>query len=230
LGKMGDVSKEGRTILFVSHNMDAINTLCSRTIVVESGNVLFDGVTEEGINAYLKNAQQGALIVDLSAPESGYVRSGPRQYGQIMFVSSLNAKAEPTDMFEMGEPFAASMVIRIKERVNDPEMGFCISTPKGARLHHLISKWEKEISVLEAGTYRFTAGIDRLMLYPGTYTLTVWFRRFSHEGSDDFVEAPLTFKVIRAEDTPARYDFSNVSSSGGVYVKADWAFEGLNDA
>jgi lipopolysaccharide transport system ATP-binding protein len=230
LGKMGEVVKEGRTVLFVSHNMDAINTLCRRTIVIDSGNIIFDGNTENGINAYLKSSLQGILTVDLSDPKSSYVRSGQRQYGQIISISSINAKAIPTDMFEMGKPFAASMVIRIKARVNDPEIGFCISTLKGARLHHFISKWEKEISVIEVGTYRFTAGIDRLMLYPGTYTLTVWFRRFSNEGSDDFVESPLTFKVIRAEDTPARYNFTNVSSSGGVYVKADWAFEGLHDA
>lgn len=79
LGKMGDVAKGGRTVLFVSHNMDAINTLCSRTIVVACGKIIFDGTTEDGMNAYLKSSPQGSSAVDLSGPKSVYARSGQRQ-------------------------------------------------------------------------------------------------------------------------------------------------------
>lgn len=52
LGKMGDVSKSGRTVLFVSHNMGAVATLCSRGIVLKGGQVELDGTTEEAIRAY----------------------------------------------------------------------------------------------------------------------------------------------------------------------------------
>jgi lipopolysaccharide transport system ATP-binding protein len=228
LGKMGEVSKEGRTVLFVSHNMDAINVLCNRTIVVNSGNMVFDGGTEEGINVYLASALQGSLTVDLSDPAGRYVRSGQRRYGQITAVSSINREAVPTGTFEMGKAFAASLVLRIKERVSDPEVGFCISTVRGTRLHHFISTWEKEIDVLDTGTYRFTVCIDKIMLYPGTYTLTVWFKRFSTEGSDDFIEAPLSFKVIKSGGLKPHSDFSDVVHSGGVYVKSKWDVEELS--
>jgi len=55
LGKMRDVSHEGRTIFFVSHNMAAIQALCSRTILIEKGSVSFDGNSEEAISKYLSN-------------------------------------------------------------------------------------------------------------------------------------------------------------------------------
>lgn len=53
LGKMGDVSKnEGRTVLYVSHNMNTIRQLCNRTVVLDHGRVVYDGDVETGISIY----------------------------------------------------------------------------------------------------------------------------------------------------------------------------------
>jgi len=53
LGKMGDVAKEGRTVLFVSHNMAAIQHLCERSILLDNGKVHVDGQTEKVVDVYL---------------------------------------------------------------------------------------------------------------------------------------------------------------------------------
>ncbi len=55
LGKMGDVAKEGRTVLFVSHNMGVINRLCPRTILLTDGKVVKDGPTDEVVAHYLRS-------------------------------------------------------------------------------------------------------------------------------------------------------------------------------
>ncbi|MEM7033994.1 MAG: ABC transporter ATP-binding protein, partial [Chloroflexota bacterium] len=60
LGKMEDVGKDGRTVLFVSHNLGAIRTLCSRGIVLNQGRVLNIGPTSEAIRYY--NGQQNELV------------------------------------------------------------------------------------------------------------------------------------------------------------------------
>lgn len=58
LNKMSEVSKnEGRTILYVSHNMNTIRQLCDRVVVLDHGKVVFDGDVEEGISIYLNKAQ-----------------------------------------------------------------------------------------------------------------------------------------------------------------------------
>ena len=54
LGKMGEVSKEGRTVLFVSHNMTVINQLCPRTVLLAEGHVVRDGNTSDVVAEYLK--------------------------------------------------------------------------------------------------------------------------------------------------------------------------------
>lgn len=61
LGKMGDISKgEGRTILFVSHNMAAIKRLCNKGVLLENGELIFHGGVDNAIDSYLKNANESA--------------------------------------------------------------------------------------------------------------------------------------------------------------------------
>ena len=55
LGKMGDVAKEGRTVLFVSHNMEAVQNLCQRCILLEKGTVKFIGTVFDSISAYQRS-------------------------------------------------------------------------------------------------------------------------------------------------------------------------------
>jgi len=55
LGKMGDVAKEGRTVLFVSHNMAAVQRLCERVVLLNEGKIVVDGVAERVIAAYLQS-------------------------------------------------------------------------------------------------------------------------------------------------------------------------------
>lgn len=76
-GKMEDVGKEGRTVLFVSHQMSAIEKLCSRAIVLNSGGVKFDGDTKSAINFYLRDieAQTSELdILNLRRSGTGDIR------------------------------------------------------------------------------------------------------------------------------------------------------------
>ncbi|PWK18640.1 ABC transporter ATP-binding protein [Xanthomarina spongicola] len=57
IGKMQDISKgDGRTVLFVSHNMAAVKSLCSRAIVLEHGKTVFEGETDDAVDFYLENA------------------------------------------------------------------------------------------------------------------------------------------------------------------------------
>lgn len=68
LGKMGDAANnEGRTVLYVSHNMNTIRQLCSRCVVLDHGKVAFDGAVEDGIGVYMERSNAlGVLSMDLS--------------------------------------------------------------------------------------------------------------------------------------------------------------------
>ena len=65
LGKMSDVAKEGRTILFVSHNMSAISSLCDRAIVLEKGRMVFDDDPQMAIENYIARNEQTAKTMNI---------------------------------------------------------------------------------------------------------------------------------------------------------------------
>ena len=69
LGKMGDVAREGRTVLFVSHNMPAVQALCSRTILLRAGTVAVDGPTGDVLREYLGHLLATAAHAFQNNPE-----------------------------------------------------------------------------------------------------------------------------------------------------------------
>lgn len=77
LGKMGSVAKEGRTVLFVSHNMSAIKNLCEKIILLEEGRVIYNGDTQHGISKYLneQNSDSTSISSDfINKKMSGVIR------------------------------------------------------------------------------------------------------------------------------------------------------------
>ena len=70
LGKMGEVSKSGRTILFVSHNMAAVKELCSNAILLQNGQLTYSGTAEEVVDKYLSSAGDNRYSVEWNDIES----------------------------------------------------------------------------------------------------------------------------------------------------------------
>ncbi|MHB9035619.1 MAG: ABC transporter ATP-binding protein [Armatimonadota bacterium] len=79
LDKMGDVTKRGRTVLFVSHNMSAVDTLCSRAVLIDAGRVVADGKAGEVIGNYLQS-MRGAVSMALADRTDRSGKGGIRFY------------------------------------------------------------------------------------------------------------------------------------------------------
>lgn len=95
LGKMEEVGKEGRTIIFVSHNMSAVSTLCNRGIVLSAGKISFEGDTASAVSAYL-----------ISGTDSVYERrkAGQDNLPVIQRAWFENEAGDKTTQFYSGEP------------------------------------------------------------------------------------------------------------------------------
>ncbi|MDY6989115.1 MAG: ABC transporter ATP-binding protein [Thermodesulfobacteriota bacterium] len=83
LGKMGDVSKEGRTVLFVSHNMAAVNSLCEKSILLENGTIEKSGPSNEIISYYREKTLED-IVADTSEPGLWPSRSGLKGEGAVI--------------------------------------------------------------------------------------------------------------------------------------------------
>jgi lipopolysaccharide transport system ATP-binding protein len=168
LGKMGDVAQQGRTVLFVSHNMSLIQTLCQRGILLQHGHLVYDGPIQSTVDTYLKSLES-LTTDDLSK------RTDRRGLGQarIINVEILDENGVPTLTLKPGQPARfefevdrllpqTRLTIEIYDHLGQPVVQF-LSAQKSSQ-DQVDPQFQNKI-IFE---------IDHLMLLPETYRLDVF--------------------------------------------------------
>lgn len=127
IDKMNQLSKEeGRTILYVSHNMNTIRMLCNRTVVLSKGKVLFDGDVEEGISVYMKrNLDDYALRYDLNKVPRSY------HFGKKVRAEFFEFIDTDTFAYEVGKNIRFKLGISSTENHSDMNLNIKIMSDKG---------------------------------------------------------------------------------------------------
>lgn len=104
LGKMEAVSKQGRTVIFVSHNMAAISRLCQRVIVLKEGRIVIDSDTASAIKHYL------SAITDIAAEKTWESEKAPGdEFAKLKAVRVLNKKGEISDIHDIRDSIVIEM-------------------------------------------------------------------------------------------------------------------------
>ncbi|MCS7047887.1 MAG: ABC transporter ATP-binding protein [Verrucomicrobiae bacterium] len=124
LGKMGDVAKQGRTVLFVSHNMGAIEVLCHRAFLLEEGKLFAEGPPKPVIQQYL-----ASLPCITDAPKK--LQSVDREV-EIEAVILRSADGQPANVFSPGESITIELLYHAKRPVARPALWVVISSRWGA--------------------------------------------------------------------------------------------------
>ena len=173
IGKMQDVSKgEGRTVLFVSHNMVAVRSLCQRGIVLEDGGMVFDGVVDEAVEYYLSRCRNAESDIDLKARDVSAKRAYFSRFdfldkdGQIINQLSLNVPLRCQFTVEAKEALSVSLRIVLFDTDNN-------------RVLALDSRDESGFFKLQAGK-EFTVRCetaDNLNIKPGRYKVNISLRQ-----------------------------------------------------
>lgn len=172
LNAMDGLRSGGRTVLFVSHNMAAVENLCSRCIWIDAGRVVKDGAPREVIEAYMNtfaNARDG--MADLTSAKDR------RGSGEIRYtgVEYLSTSGEPLSVVRSGD----SLVIRFHYHADSPiaypSFGFRLYTEFGTLVtdtstwHHAI-----DIPLVPPGDGYIDLQIDYLNLLPAHYYFSLW--------------------------------------------------------
>jgi lipopolysaccharide transport system ATP-binding protein len=109
LGKMKDVAGHGRTVLFVSHNMPAVSSLCSRAILVDAGRVRVSGAPADVVLRYYSTDQESPAMVDFTKVN----RPIGDSFGQLLSGAVRNAIGDICSDFSLDEPVTIEMRFRI---------------------------------------------------------------------------------------------------------------------
>jgi lipopolysaccharide transport system ATP-binding protein len=169
LGKMSEVSSEGRTILFVSHNMTAISSLCNRAILLEKGRIAYDGKTEDAIQKYMqpnKNIELSTKLFD-----------GPLRNKVIFKEIKINGQKGSGVIVKPNEEITFEIIGESKESFD--EFKIVLSVYKDD-IRVFSTSDVREESRLEKGWFRCTMKVPSYLLRPGFYTIALGGRKNIH--------------------------------------------------
>ena len=162
LGKMEDVARTGRTVLFVSHNMGAVRSLCTKGLFLENGRVLQSGDVERCIETYF--TQIGAFQTSREN-EAGTASGSGFGNVRVTSPSSENSVAQ-------SEPFEAATRLSIRQDVSGFSL-FCIVEDMQNRMVFHLREESTELGIekISAGDYAVRLRIPPLWLNTGLYSL-----------------------------------------------------------
>jgi lipopolysaccharide transport system ATP-binding protein len=173
LGKMKEASKkEGKTVLFVSHQMATIQSLCNQGILMSNGEILEIGETRSIVHNYLEGIKNYSRISLLDRKD----RQGD---GRIRFTSLLfqNTNRVEVNQFQTGEEANLILVFQreTQESLKNVKVSLGINNPVGERITVLSNEMSGDhCEFTEANENAIEISIDKLPLMPGRYTFTIY--------------------------------------------------------
>lgn len=176
LGKMQGVAKEGRTVLFVSHNMAAVEHLCQKVIVLVGGEIVFAGDTKEGIEQYFRAVAGEQMTYNPAAVDLAVHQGRPVTYKPVLKKLELyNGDGKP---LQRGISIGGSLkaILRFEADYSMENLDACLGfeTLTGQRIFTAHTAFERQrTKVKGVGTRAFVCEIPNLTLVPGVYKLLV---------------------------------------------------------
>jgi lipopolysaccharide transport system ATP-binding protein len=197
LGRMREVAGEGRTVIFVSHNLNAVQRLCTRALFIDGGRVVMDGKPSEVVGRYLSDAglerAGGFAEVLPTSPRFGT--------GEVLLRSARIAAldGETIDSVYLGQPWRVIATFEALEDVHDVafEVGICNTEGDRIATAQSIDR-EQPPATLRRGVHEVTATIE-VDLLPGEFMLDVGLHRMTG-ATIDWVERLLRFTALNAAE------------------------------
>jgi len=201
--KMLEVSKKGRTVLFVSHNFSAIKALCSKGVLLENGRKVFSGNVDETIEFYTGQASESGKEVDLSSIErKGY--AGELVFDRLSFI-------EYPVLF--GKPIKFKFRLRSqKNKAFDAlDLGIAINDRNNQRLIHCSNRFIGRELAYDGYDDEYEVEIANI-LKPDIYSITLFLR--CDEIIQDWIGNAARFEV--QDGNP--YNFTDTKQIQGVML------------
>ncbi|MDX6746077.1 ABC transporter ATP-binding protein [Polaribacter sp. PL03] len=195
IGKMQDISgKDGRTVLFVSHNMAAVENLCTRSILLVNGNVVLEGKTEEVIEFYLKNEKKQILQNILGSFNLDIKKE--KKFG-IQNIE-LYCNGDKTSIIKSGSVFKIKASVISHIRLFGPEFGIGIYNDREDSLMRFNNIHIGQTLNINEGESEITLTIENFPIYKnGVYFFNLYFGDAS--GDYEILENVFSIEVLSTD-------------------------------
>jgi ABC-type polysaccharide/polyol phosphate transport system ATPase subunit len=203
INRLNEFREQGKTTIFVSHDMGAVKSMCQHVVLLDKGEVLAQGNAEKVADEYLKRAKtRGNERLGLVNRTSGaYPRWGTGEI-ETLEVEMLDASGAPALVFQTGEPFQVRVRYKVHQNLRQPVFGLGIYRSDGTYVNGSNHQWrEHPIGIEEArageeGEVRMS--FEQMPLLQGAYYLTTFLYDHSKAAPTaiDHREHAVSFEVL----------------------------------
>ncbi len=188
-------SQDGRTVLYVSHNMNTIRQLCDRCIVLDQGKVVFAGDTEEAIEVYMGQRGNTANFYEYTQEQRIHSKSN----NDFIF-RTLQIHNTEKEYIESGDVFDVSLSFILNRSVSDVQFRFEVSYQDDTRAGTMLSR--NSIDFVEPGEHRISMTVDTTGLAPGRYYVDIVAYIKNSFGNEIFLDAVYPGFVFEIQNFP----------------------------
>jgi lipopolysaccharide transport system ATP-binding protein len=212
LGKIHDVSKAGRTVLFVSHNLAAVTSLATRALVLNAGSVIYDGAVQQGIEAYSK------LAMDSSARWTSTIGAGA--HTTIRSAHMLDEHGAATSRYVSGEPLRVALEFKTDGTSRLSLELFLLDEHRVKLGFASLYQFHGKTLPTEKGVYTCVLECAPLPLAAGPYSLDVATSIVNHSW-DHYIDNAIQFEVLFYNPSGLSWNFSQTSGFGTIAMPFD---------
>jgi ABC-type polysaccharide/polyol phosphate transport system ATPase subunit len=195
LAKMSEIGRSGRTVVFISHNMESVARLCRRAVWLDKGRLRAAGTTSDVISQYMQSSSTDTAEVVLV--------HDPTRQAQVTSLGLVDEAGHPLSVLNTWNDSYVQVVVVVAERTPGLGVGVQIHTSGGLNLLDEYVLEHQQVDLSMPGTYELRMSLPPV-LPPGDYSLGVWLGtnyeelehhehavRFTVEGSDGGIPARL---------------------------------------
>ena len=218
LGKMDEVGKSGRTVLFVSHNMAAVAQLCSSAILMRGGQVGYIGNTESAVKSYMNKAGDHPSHLDL-VDYTARKGDGTVKFSWIKITDALGADGR---CFSIGEDIVICFGVKSSANARRARgsISLEIKASDGTKICNIVDADCGVEAQFSGDKLSLAVRLRDLRLYPDTYYITLWAGSAGGSETYDYVEDCMDFEIADGGKLTSR---RLPRSSGLLFLTPEWA-------
>lgn len=218
LDRMREIANEGRTILFVSHNLEIVDRLCTRAVLLKGGVVSGEGETQGIIAKYLSDGRSGTERELIGMQRVGDGRA------RFVHMDLLNDRNEAIEYHLTGGTLRVAMNIDVNQRLTDVGVAVVLSSSTGAKV---VTSWNREANFrldFSPGRVRCVCDFSSLFLRPGH---ELWISLYLEQGGQvvDWVDNVADVKAVAWDAESER--LSTDQKQGIIACPQKWTVENI---
>lgn len=198
LGKISDMSHSGKTIIFVSHNIDSVRKLCTKIILLEEARIKFDGKTDKAIDVYMKKQKT-------PTKKNVFLKNSKIDIN-IRKIWLTNIKGKYINSYQINESPQIWIDLEVNKPTDKVEVSIQITNSTGVNIifSSLSDFIQNKFYKFVPGLYRARISIDNNLLLPDIYSISVT-THYRGEKRIEFIENAFSFEIIESNSSMAPY-------------------------